>query len=292
MIELNPILIAKRGLLLEMVRRLGPCAVAFSGGVDSAVVAQAARLALGDAAVAVTGVSASLAEGELDAATHLAQQIGIRHVLLHTGELGNPAYVRNGPDRCYHCKTELYTLMERHLEEWGVGVLLNGANADDVGDYRPGMRAAGEHRVRSPLLECGIRKAEVRQLAAHWKLPVWEKPAAPCLSSRIAYGEEVTPHKLAMIDRAEQFLRQQGLRELRVRLHRGELARIEVPPEELPKLAAAGLARQIVAQFKALGFTYVTLDLEGFRSGSLNALVPIETLSALPAAHSSARLGS
>jgi uncharacterized protein len=267
---LIPDLAAKRDRLIDTLRSYGSCAVAFSGGVDSAVVAKAACLALGDRAVAVTGASASLAAGELDEARQVAAQIGIRHEVLATEEFENPLYVRNEPDRCYHCKTELYTQMDGLAERLGAAVLANGANLDDRGDYRPGMRAASEHRVVSPLIECGFTKADVRELAAHWGLPVWDKPASPCLSSRVAYGEEVTPQRLAMIDGAEQVLHQMGLRELRVRYHRGDLARIEVPPAELPRLAQANVSAELVARLKSLGFRYVTLDLEGFRSGSLN----------------------
>jgi len=268
---LSPQLAAKRDRLLETIKAYGSCAVAFSGGVDSAVVAKAAHLALGERAVAVTGTSASLASGELDEARRVAALIGIRHEVIATEEFAQPAYVRNAPDRCYHCKTELYTQMEGLAERLGVAVLANGANIDDRGDYRPGMQAAAEHRVESPLLECGLSKAEVRELAAHWSLPVWDKPASPCLSSRVAYGEEVTPQRLAMIDRAERLLRAMGLSELRVRYHGGDLARIEVPASQLPRLAAPEVAAELAARLKSLGFRYVTLDLEGFRSGSLNA---------------------
>lgn len=265
--------------LVELIRGYGSCAVAFSAGVDSTVVAKAAQLALGSQAVAVTGTSASLAAGELDEARRLAAQIGIRHEVLHTDEFSQPDYVRNAPDRCYHCKTELYTQMDGLAERMGVAVILNGANLDDVGDYRPGMKAAGEHHVKSPLVECGFRKDDVRALAAYWQLPVWDKPATPCLSSRVAYGEEVTPERLAMIDAAERFLRAKGLREVRVRYHKGDMARLEVAPAALQQLCADGVREQVVAHLKQCGFKYVTLDLEGFRSGSLNALVAIERLS-------------
>ncbi|MEX2112856.1 MAG: ATP-dependent sacrificial sulfur transferase LarE [Pirellulales bacterium] len=265
--------------LVELIRGYGSCAVAFSAGVDSTVVAKAAQLALGERAVAVTGTSASLAAGELDEARRLAVRIGIRHEVLHTDEFSQDDYLRNAPDRCYHCKTELYSQMEGVAQGLGVAVMLNGANVDDLGDYRPGMIAAGEHQVLSPLAECGYRKADVRALAEYWELPVWDKPATPCLSSRVAYGEAVTPERLAMIDAAEQYLRELGLRTLRVRYHKGDMARLEVPVEALSELCAAGVREQVVTQFKKLGFKYVTLDLEGFRSGSLNALVSIERLS-------------
>jgi uncharacterized protein len=261
--------------LVDALRSFESCAVAFSGGVDSAVVAKAAQLALGERAVAVTGTSASLAEGELEQACEIASLIGIRHVVIETGELQSADYARNAPDRCYHCKTELYTQMEGLAERLGVAAIVNGANADDLGDYRPGMTAAREHQVRSPLAECGLTKAEVRALAAHWELPVWDKPASPCLSSRIAYGEEVTPERLAMIDKAEQFLRSLGLREVRVRYHRGELARLEVPAEAISRLADEQTRTALVEHLRQLGFKFITLDLQGFRSGSLNQLVPL-----------------
>jgi pyridinium-3,5-biscarboxylic acid mononucleotide sulfurtransferase len=273
-----PELRLKRDQLLALIRGLDRCAVAFSGGVDSAVVAKAAQLALGENALAVTGVSPSLAVGELEAACELAAIIGIRHEVIRTQEFTRPGYVENSPQRCYHCKTELYEQLEQIAERLNLSVLLNGANADDAGDYRPGMKAATQHRVRSPLLECSITKDEVRELAALWELPVWDKPASPCLASRVAYGEEVTPERVAMIDRAEQYLRGQGIRELRVRYHKGDLARIEVPPEELPRLTQPPLATDMVREFQKLGFKFVTLDLAGFRSGSLNALVPVEVL--------------
>lgn len=267
-----PSLLEQRDALLNRLAVLDSCAVAFSGGVDSAVVAKAAQLALGDRTIAVTGVSPSLAEGELAAATQLAHQIGIRHVVVDTQEFATPAYTQNSPDRCYHCKTELYTQMEGLAERLGVAVIVNGANVDDLGDWRPGMKAASEHAVLSPLAELGFTKADVRALAAYWDLPVADKPAAPCLSSRVAYGEEVTPERLRMIDHAERFLRDLGLREVRVRYHRGDMARIEISPKSLERLCWDETRTALVARFSELGFKFVTLDLQGFRSGSLNAL--------------------
>jgi uncharacterized protein len=281
MAELTSHIAEKRDRLLDVLRGYESCAVAFSAGVDSTVVAKAARLALGDRAVAVTGVSASLAEGELESAAELAALIGIRHETLATDELADEQYTRNAADRCYHCKTQLYDQMAPLAEQFNARVIVNGANVDDLGDYRPGMIAAGEHCVRSPLIECDINKAEVRQLAAHWELPVADKPAAPCLSSRIAYGEEVTPERLQMIDRAEQFLRARGLPEVRVRFHRGEMARIEVPVGAIAKLCDPAIRKALVEELKSLGFTYVTLDLEGFRSGSQNEVLRVEQLKVL-----------
>lgn len=272
----SPGLTAKRDRLVAFLADLKRVVVAYSGGVDSVVVAKAAQVALADAALAATGVSSSLASGELDDARRLAELIGIRHEIITTQEFAEPAYLANAPDRCYHCKTELYTRLEELLARFPNAVIVNGANLDDQGDYRPGMAAAREHRVRSPLLECGLTKDDVRRLAAHWELPVWDKPASPCLSSRIAYGEEVTPERVAMIDRAEQFLRSLGLRELRVRYHKGDLARLEVPADAIARLAEPALRREIADQLRALGFKFVTLDLEGFRSGSLNQLLSID----------------
>jgi uncharacterized protein len=267
--------------LVELIAGFGSCAVAFSGGVDSAVVAKAAQLALGPAAVAVTGRSASLASGELEAASHLAGLIGIRHVVVDTGELAQAEYAANGPDRCFHCKTELYTQLESLAGELGTATIANGANTDDLGDYRPGMQAAAQHRVRSPLAECGLNKAAVRQLALAWELPVWDKPAMPCLSSRVAYGEPVTPERLEMIDRAEQFLRGLGLDNLRVRYHKGDLARIEVPAEVIARLSQPETREAVLAELRRLGFQYVTLDLEGFRSGSMNRALGLGQLPVL-----------
>jgi uncharacterized protein len=260
----------KRDRLLDTLREYRSCAVAFSGGVDSAVVAKAAQLALGDQAIAVTAVSPSLAEGELDEAKQLAGQIGIRHEVIRTDEFANANYTSNPTNRCYFCKTELYSQLEQILPRLGVAVMVNGANLDDAGDWRPGMAAAGERQVRSPLLECGFTKDDVRALAAVWNLPVWDKPASPCLSSRVAYGEEVTPQRLRMIDRAEQLLRSLGLRTVRVRYHRGDLARLEVPADAITQLAAPETRDRLTSELKQLGFKYITLDLEGFRSGSQN----------------------
>jgi len=271
-------LAAQRDRLLDTLRGYGRLAVAFSGGVDSAVVAKAAQVALGDAAIAVTAVSESLAQGELEEAEALARQIGIKHRVIRTEEFADPNYLRNQTDRCYFCKSELYGRLSGLLGELGVDVIASGANLDDTGDHRPGMRAAAERGVRHPLQECELTKEHVRALARAWGLPTWDKPATPCLSSRIAYGESVTPERVKMVDQAEQWLRQQGLRLLRVRLHKGEMARIEVPLEELPRLAAPEVRSELVRTFRALGFKFVTLDLEGFRSGSLNSLIPLESL--------------
>lgn len=267
-----------REALLETLRSYGRVAVAYSGGVDSVVVAKAAQVALGDAAIAVTAVSQSLAGGELEEARELAREIGIRHRIIHTEEFDDPNYLRNNPDRCYFCKSELYGRLVRMMDELEVDVLASGINLDDQGDYRPGLKAAEEKGVRHPLQECGIGKARVRELARYWDLAVWDKPATPCLSSRIAYGEPVTPERVAMIDKAEKWLRSQGLRLLRVRYHKNDMARVEVPIDELPKLAAEPVRSELVRVFREAGFKYVTLDLEGFRSGSLNAMIASDRL--------------
>jgi uncharacterized protein len=264
--------------LVGLLQGLESCLVAYSGGVDSAVVAKAANLALGDRALAVTGVSASLASGELEAAQRLAADMGIAHETVATDEVANPDYSRNAPDRCFHCKTELYEQLRRLADERGYAAIVNGANADDLGDFRPGLQAASNFGVRSPLAECGLNKADVRALARHWEIAAWDKPATPCLSSRIAYGVSVTPERLARIDAAEQELRRLGLGVVRVRLHENDLARLETPLDALPRLCDDAVRRQLVARLRELGFRYVTVDLEGFRSGSFQQLVPSEDL--------------
>ena len=281
MSELTPGLCGKRDKLIELLKSFGSCAVAFSGGLDSTVLAKAAQMALGERAVAVTGVSASLAAGEFEECQQIAAEIGIRHEVLHTEELSNPEYQKNTADRCYHCKTELFVQVEKLSKRLGVAVVADGSNRDDHGEHRPGLRAAKEQQVRSPLAECGFSKDELRQLAAYWKLPTWDKPATPCLSSRVAYGENVTPERLAMIDKAERFLRAQGFQPLRVRYHRGDVARIEVSPDALARFLDEDFRREVVQQMKAAGFKYVSLDLEGFRSGSLNEVLPAESLQIL-----------
>jgi uncharacterized protein len=274
---LSPDLAARRDRLLAVLRGLGGAAVAFSGGIDSTVVAQAAFLALGDRAVAVTADSPSVPRAELDDARRLAAQIGIRHVVVATEEFADPDYVRNDGARCYFCKSELYRRLEALLPALGVDVICSGANLDDRGDYRPGLKAAAEHRVRHPLQEAGFAKADVRALAREWGLPTWDKPASPCLSSRLAPGVEVTRERTARVEAAEVYLRALGYRECRVRLHEGELARIEVPPQGLARLAEELQRGELVRRLKEIGFRYVTLDLEGFRSGSLNELVSLDT---------------
>jgi pyridinium-3,5-biscarboxylic acid mononucleotide sulfurtransferase len=274
--DLPPELVAKRDRLLAVLGGLPGVAVAFSGGIDSTVVAQAAVLALGGRAVAVTADSPSVPRSELATARELAARIGIQHVIVKTDEFDNPDYLRNDGARCYHCKSELYSQVERLLPELGVPVVASGANLDDQGDYRPGLAAAAEHAVRHPLQEAGFTKADVRAVARHWGLPTWDKPAAPCLSSRLAPGLAVTPERTRRVEEAEAFLRSLGLRDCRVRYHEGDLARVEVPVAEVARLAADPVRSELAREFRRLGFKFVSLDLDGFRSGSLNELVPLE----------------
>jgi uncharacterized protein len=275
--SLSPELQAKRIRLHDILTRMSKVAVAFSGGIDSTVVACAAFDALGERAVAVTADSSSVPRAEIDEARQLAQLIGIRHLVIATDEFADPDYVRNDGARCYYCKSELYSRIEALLPKLGSPTICSGANLDDQGDYRPGLTAAAEHAVRHPLQEAGMTKADVRALAQAWGLPTWDKPASPCLSSRLAPGVEVTRERTARVEAAETYLRKLGLRELRVRLHEGELARIEVPPSELPRLADPAIRTELVRYLKELGYRFITLDLEGFRSGSLNSLVSLDT---------------
>jgi len=274
--NLKPELDAKRERLLAVLRSLQHVAVAFSGGIDSTVVARASFEALGDHAVAVTADSASVPRAEIDDAIRLARLIGIRHQVMKTEEFDNPDYLRNDGARCYYCKSELYDTLIKMLPELGVSVICSGANLDDQGDYRPGLKAAAERQVRHPLQEAEFTKADVRELARFWGLPTWDKPASPCLSSRLAPGLAVTSERTARVEAAEIYLRSLSLRDCRVRLHEGELARIEVPTSEIVRLADPEVRDGITACFRELGFKFITLDLEGFRSGSLNTLVSLD----------------
>lgn len=267
---------ARRDRLLAILAGLDRVAVAFSGGIDSTVVAQAAFYALGDRAVAVTADSPSVPRQELEEARALAARIGIQHLVVATDEFSDPDYTRNDGSRCYFCKSELYSQIETLLPRLGVSVICSGANLDDNGDYRPGLKAAAEHHVRHPLQEAGFTKADVRALAQAWGLPTWDKPASPCLSSRLAPGVTVTPERTARVEAAERYLHALGYRECRVRLHEGELARIEVPQSELTRLTDPVVRQDLTRHFAELGFRFIALDLEGFRSGSLNTLVSLE----------------
>lgn len=264
---------------------MGSALVAFSGGVDSTFLLKVAAEALGDRAVGVTARSDSYPERELEEAKQLAQQIGARHIVVDTGEMQREEYVANPVNRCYFCKTELWDTLLPIAREGGYQALLDGFNADDTGDYRPGAIAAREHRVRSPLLEVGLTKREIRGLSRAMGLPTWDKPAMACLSSRVPYGERISREKLDQIDRAEQLLRDLGYRQVRVR-HHGDVARIELPPEDIPRFIGEELAAPIANRLRGLGFRYATLDLEGYRTGSLNEvfrLTPVAVPRTAPA---------
>ena len=251
--------------------------VAYSGGVDSAFLAWMAHQVLGGQMLAVIADSASLARTHLEDALAFARERGIPVKVVETQELENPAYVRNDAMRCFHCKDELFTVLERYREAFGFEAIAYGVNADDEGDFRPGQQAARQHHVLAPLVEAGLTKAEIRELARRADLRVWDKPASACLSSRVEYGRAVTPAALSHIERGEDALRALGFRQFRVR-HHGDIVRIEIAREELPRALTAGMAREFTRVFKQLGFKFVTLDLEGFRSGSMNQLLTAEEL--------------
>jgi len=254
--------------LKQIIAELPGAVVAYSGGADSAFLADVAHEVLGARMTAVTAVSESLAPDERVQASALARARGWQHEEIHTREMDRHEYRRNDPDRCFHCKDVLFeTLDELALQRRAV--VLVGTNVDDTGDFRPGLRAAREHGVRAPMVEAGLHKEEIRELSRARGLPTWDKPASACLASRIAYGIEVTPDRLDRVARAEAFVRELGLRQLRVRDH-GDLARIEVPLEDIEQLAEPMVRAKIVEHLKGLGFAHVTLDLEGFRSGSMN----------------------
>jgi uncharacterized protein len=266
---------AKRERLEARLHSLGRTLVAYSGGVDSAFLADAARRVLGDNMLAVIADSPSLARFQLHDAVAFAQERQIPLDVIATQELERPQYARNDASRCFHCKDELFTFMEEFRRQRGFECIAYGVNADDQGDFRPGQEAARRHQVAAPLLEAGLGKQELRELARLAGLRVWDKPASACLSSRIEYGLPVTREALGAVEQGEEALRSLGFRQFRVR-HHGQIVRIEIAREELPRALDPQLAAEFTRIFKALGFTYVTLDLEGFRSGSMNALLPLE----------------
>ena len=268
----SPVL-KRLGELLRILQGFENAIVAYSGGVDSTVLAWAASEVLGDRVIACTAVSPSLAAADLAGAQEAAQAIGIELRLVRTGEVEREDYARNMPSRCYVCKGTLFARLAEIARSEGFLHILYGANADDGTDYRPGARAAVEAGVRAPLAEAGLTKEDVRAIARVYGLPNWDKPASPCLASRIPYGQRVTVEKLRQIEDGEQILRRLGLREARVR-HHGDIARIEVSRDELPRVIAPELADQISQGLLRLGFTYVAVDLRGFRSGSLNEALP------------------
>lgn len=264
---LSPEMQAKYDQMRDLLREMGEVVIGYSGGVDSAVVLKVAHDVLGDKAVAVTGDSEAFPQGEVDAALKVAEEMGVEVVRVRTHELSNIHFRVNNPDRCYHCKTELFSELLQVAAARGIRWIADGSHADDVGDHRPGMRAGEEHGVRSPLREAGIHKSEIRELAAYLGLSNWDKPSFACLSSRFPYGTEITPELLDRLDRCEKALRDLGFRQFRVR-HHDTICRIEVEPQDIPRLVE--LREQVNASFKDLGYTYVTVDLEGYRSGKMN----------------------
>jgi uncharacterized protein len=268
---------AKMRSLGERLRSLGRLLVAYSGGVDSGFLAWAAYRELGSGMLAVLADSPSLARSQMRDALAFAEEQGIPLTVLNTGEMERPEYLRNDGTRCFHCKDELFTVMEAHRQRAGFDAIAYGVNVDDQGDYRPGQQAARQHRVAAPLLDVGLTKQDIRKLAQEAALRIWDKPASACLSSRIEYGRPVTREALSAVEAGEEALRRLGFRQFRVR-HHGQIVRIEIAREELPGALTMEMAAEFTRIFQDLGFVYVTLDLQGFRSGSMNAMLPIGSL--------------
>jgi pyridinium-3,5-biscarboxylic acid mononucleotide sulfurtransferase len=259
----------KESLLRKQLAAFPSVIVALSGGADSAYLAWAAHRAIGSRALSVTALSPSYSAHDRAVVEEFVRQLCVHHEFIETHEMENPKYRANAADRCYFCKDELFTVLDVMARERGVAAVAYGVNADDTLDFRPGHRAATEHRVLAPLLDAGLHKAEIRLLSQRAGLPTWDRPASACLASRLPYGTEVTPERLALVERAEAALRDLGFRQFRVRLH-DKLARVEIAPEEMPRAMSLEMAASISAQLKSAGFTYVALDLEGYRQGSLN----------------------
>ena len=260
----------KLGRLKEIISGLGSLAIGFSGGVDSSFLLAVAHEVLGDHVIAVTGVDASVPEREVNEAKAFCEDRGIRHILCTVDPLKEEGYRNNSPDRCYFCKHGIFTEVKKIADEYGIEYMAEGSNMDDIGDYRPGLKAAAELSVKSPLREAKLYKSDIRLISKAMGLPTWSKPAYACLASRFVYGEEITEEKLHIIDRAEQFLIERGFFEERVRMH-GNIARIEVPPADIPRLASDEIREAVYEEFKKLGFLFVTLDMKGYRTGSMNA---------------------